>query len=32
MLIGSQVHGKTNVAKSVGLMQLASIPYYESVK
>lgn len=31
MLIGSQVHGKTNVAKSVGLMQLASIPYYPSI-
>jgi len=31
MLVGSQVHGKGSLAKSVGLMQLASIPYYPSI-
>ncbi|TDY37356.1 hypothetical protein C7445_1492 [Alicyclobacillus sacchari] len=31
MLVGSQVHGKGGLAKSVGMMQLASIPYYSSI-
>ncbi|SIT10760.1 P-loop NTPase family protein [Alicyclobacillus vulcanalis] len=31
MLIGSQVHGKGGLAKAVGMMQLAAIPYYPSI-
>ncbi|WP_304459035.1 hypothetical protein [Alicyclobacillus sendaiensis] len=31
MLVGSQVHGKGGLAKSVGMMQLAAIPYYPSI-
>ena len=31
MLVGSQLHGKGSLAKSVGMMQLAAIPYYPSI-